>query len=286
MAPPEAPADHRSERVPDELVEAGVYPTAAEGFDHGLVVLAMGWSYWLVPAETGYRLLVEPPALGAVREQLACFDRESIGWPPRPPREVAARGQLELLTPLLWAAAVLVVFGFQQEWPGVLEQAGVLDARAVFDRGEIWRLGTALFLHANVEHLVSNGISGLLAFSAAISTLGRRRGWGLLALAALTGNLATAALNYPFPYRSLGASTAIFAALGLLTGRAARVLQQRHRPRRWRPVLVPLAAGLTLLGLFGAGGPNTDVEAHLAGFAAGLTLGFAAGSPRDRAAGT
>jgi membrane associated rhomboid family serine protease len=189
--------------------------------------------------------------------------------------ESAARRGSELFTPLLWAVAVVAVFGCQQEWPGRLEAAGVLDARAVFDHGEYWRLGTALFLHANVGHLVANTVSGIFAFAAVLATLGRRRGWLLLALAALAGNLAAAALNYPFPYRSLGASTAIVAALGLLTGRAVRVLRQRHRPWRWRPVLVPLAAGLALLGLFGAGGPNTDVEAHLAGFTAGLALGLA-----------
>jgi rhomboid protease GluP len=116
-------------------------------------------------------------------------------------------------------------------------------------------------------------------------TIGRRRGWLLLAVASLAGNLAITALNYPGPYRSLGASTAIFAGLGLLTGRAVRVLRWTHRPRRWRPVFGPLAAGLTLLGLFGAGGLHTDVGAHLAGFAAGLILGFATVSRAAATAG-
>ena len=98
--------------------------------------------------------------------------------------------------------------------------AGALDTQAVFDRGEWWRLGTALFLHADFGHLISNVLSGMFAFAAVLSTIGRRQGWLLLALASATGNLAIAALNYPGPYLSLGASTAIFAALGLLTGRA------------------------------------------------------------------
>jgi membrane associated rhomboid family serine protease len=269
------PAEPTSERVPEELAEVGIYASAAEGFEHGLVVLAMGQSYWLVPSDAGYRLLVEPRMSAAMREQLACFDRESVGWPPRPAAEIAPARRFELLTPLLWAFAVWVVFGCQQEWPGVLEAAGALDARAVFDQGEWWRLGTALFLHADVGHLISNVVSGTLVFAAVIATIGRRRGWLLLALAAVAGNLAIGALNYPGPYRSLGASTAIFGGLGLLTGRAVRVLRWTHRPRGWRPVFGPLAAGTTLLALFGAGGLHTDVGAHLAGFAAGLILGFA-----------
>jgi membrane associated rhomboid family serine protease len=280
MSSPDLPAEATSERVPGDLAEAGVYPTSTEGFDHGLVVLAMGESYCLVPSDTGYRLLVEPPALAAVRAQLACFDRESVGWPPRPMAENPPAWKFELFTPLLWALVVLAVFWGQGAWPGSWEEAGALDTRAVFDHGEWWRLGTALFLHADVGHLVSNVFSGIFVFAAVFSTIGRRRGWLLLALAAIAGNLAAAALNYPGPYQSLGASTAIFAGLGLLTGRAIRVLRRTGQPHRWRAVFVPLAAGLTLLGLYGAGELHTDVGAHVTGFAAGLTLGFAAARPR------
>jgi len=281
MTSPDVPAGATNERDSTDLVEAGVYSAPAEGFEHGLVVLAMGGSYYLAPSDTGYRLLVEPAALAAVREQLACFDRESIGWPPRPAVEERPARRLELFTPLLWALLVMAVFWGQGAWPGRWEEAGALDPRAVFDQGEWWRLATALFLHADVGHLVGNVVSGVFVFATVVSTIGRRRGWLLLALASLAGSLAVAALNYPGPYRSLGTSTAVFAGLGLLTGRALRVLQRPGRPHRWRTVLGPLAAGLTLLGLYGAGEAHTDVGAHLTGFAAGLVLGFAAALARQ-----
>jgi rhomboid protease GluP len=261
--------------IPGDLAEAGDYATANDGFDHGLVVLASGRPYWLVPSGSRFRLLVEPSELNAVRGELACFDRESLGWPPPPPPGAAAR-PVEAATPLLWALAVMAVYWCQARWPGRLEDLGSLDSRALFDRGEWWRPATALFLHADLGHLVSNVLCGTFAFSAALSTIGRRRGWLLLALASVTGNLAIAALNYPGPYRSLGASTAIFAALGLLTGRAIRAVR---RSRRWQAVFAPLAAGITLLGLFGAGGIDVDVGAHATGFAAGLIWGFTAGLP-------
>jgi membrane associated rhomboid family serine protease len=266
-----------------DLAEAGVYATPAEGFEHGLVVLAMGHAYWLVPSEAGFRLLVEPPALEAVREQLACFDRESVGWPPRPAVEHPPGRRFELFTPLLWALVVLAVFWCQGEQPGRWKSAGALDTQAVFDQGEWWRPATALFLHADLGHLVSNVVSGVFVFAAVLATIGRRRGWLLLAFASLAGNLTVAALNYPGPYRSLGASTAIFAGLGLLTGRAVRGFRQPGRPHPWRAAFAPLAAGLTLLALFGAGGLHTDVGAHLTGFAAGLVLGVAAAVPRQAA---
>jgi rhomboid protease GluP len=280
MPAPDLPAGTTGDEAPVELAEAGVYPTAAAGFEHGLVALAMGQAYWLVFSESGYRLLVEPPALASVREQLACFDRESAGWPPPPAVDRPALPRAERLTPLVWGIVVLAVYSVQSALPGAWEEAGALDTQALFDRGEWWRVGTALFLHADLGHVLANVVSGFFVFSALTSTIGRLRGWLLLALASVGGNLAVAALNYPGPYRSIGASTAVFAGLGLLTGRAVRALHRENEQRRWRAVFVPLAAGVTLLGLFGAGGLRTDVVAHATGFAAGLILGASPASAR------
>jgi membrane associated rhomboid family serine protease len=266
------------EPVPDDLVEAGVYPSAHDGFDHGLVVLALGRPFWLVPAEAGHRLLVEPAVADDVREQLAKFDRESQGWPPAPVEVDTTRRKADLFTPLLWVVALLASFWMQGAWAGWTD-FGALDTQAVFDRGEIWRPLTALFLHADAGHLVSNALSGFAVIATVLTTLGRRRGWLLLAGAAIAGNFAAAALNYPGPYVSIGASTAVFAALGLLTGRAIRRALASAHPHRWRGMFVPLAAGLTVLGLFGAGGVEADVLAHATGFAAGLGLGGAVKEP-------
>lgn len=186
-----------------------------------------------------------------------------------------------MFTPLLWAILVQWAFWAQQARPGYWEQRGALDAQAVFNRGEWWRLGSALFLHADIGHLISNELSGIFAFSAVLTTLGRRRGWLLIALASVTGNLAIAALHYPGIYRSIGASTAIFAALGLLTGRAIRLVGGTGRSGRFKAFLVPFGAGIAVLGLFGAGGVDIDAGAHLTGFLAGLLFGVLAGAPRS-----
>ncbi len=285
MDEPGLPAEMTGEGAFGELAEAGVYPTAAAGFEHGLVVLAMGRPYWLVYSPSGYRLLVDPPALAPVREELACFERESAGWPPQPAGDHPPSLRAERFTPLVWAIVVLAAYAAQGGSPGAWEDAGALDSQAVFDRGEWWRAATALFLHADLGHVLGNVVSGTFVFSALLSAMGRLRGWLLLGLAAVAGNLAAAALNYPGPYRSIGASTAVFAGLGLLTGRSIRMLRGEDGRRRWRAVLVPLAAGVALLGLFGAGGLHADVTAHATGFAAGLALGFSAGKTRRKDAG-
>jgi membrane associated rhomboid family serine protease len=273
MSMPDVPEGIAGDQPPGELVEAGFYSASGDGFEHGLVILAMGHPYWLVPSDSGYRLLVEPPVVAMVREQLACFDRESAGWPPAPaPVGLRAR-RAGPLTPLVWVLAVLAAYRFQAASAGSWEAAGALDSGALFDRGEWWRPVTALFLHADLGHLLANVTSGFFVFSAVLSTLGRGRGWLLLTGAAVSGNVAAAALYYPGSYEAIGASTAVFAGLGLLTGRAARWLRAETAGRRWRTVFVPLAAGATLLALFGAGGLHTDVVAHATGFAAGLALG-------------
>jgi membrane associated rhomboid family serine protease len=261
-----------AEPAPEALVEAGRYRNAQDGFEHGLAVLALGDAYWLLAGEGGFRLLVEPAAADRAREQLARFDRENAGWPPQPVLDGPAR-PLDLLTPLIWAIVVIAAFREQTLHPPWTD-AGLLD-RAAMLRGEWWRPFTALFLHGDASHLASNLLGGLLAFAAVASTFGRRRGWLLLALSAVAGNVAVALAHTGEAYRSLGASTAIFAAVGLLTGRAMGLVARHRRAHRWRAFFLPVATGLTVLGLQGAGDSGqVDVMAHVAGFIAGILFGF------------
>lgn len=273
--PPSEPA--AAEPEPPDLVEAGRYLTATAAFEHGLVVLALGAPYWLAPAEPGFRLLVDPAVAELAQEQLAYFDRESAGWPPPPPPREAVRRRMDFATPLLWCELVIVAFWAQDVWPGVTD-AGALDRAAVFDRHEWWRVFTALFLHADLGHLCANAVSGLFLFAAVLAAFGRSRGWLLLGAAATLGNAAAAVLRHAADYRSLGASTAVFAAVGLLTGRALRLVWQTSG-RRWSALFPPLASGFAVLGLYGAGDLNVDVLAHATGFGCGLALGLLAARP-------
>jgi membrane associated rhomboid family serine protease len=285
MSAAAASVEVAGEQPPDGLLPVGEYASFAEGSEHGLVILAMGWPYWLIPTEHRFVLLVERGAELAAGDQLARFDRESVGWPPPPPEPLIARRRVPLFTPLLWALGLLAAFRAQQRWPAATE-LGSLDASALFERGEWWRPGTALFLHGDVGHLVSNLISGVFVCSAVLATFGNRLGWTLLALASFSGNLASAALRHGTPYHSVGASTAVFAGLGLLTGRALPLSRPVRGFQPWRGLIVPLGAGLTLLALYGAGGQRVDFGAHLCGFAAGLLGGVVAGlGSAPRAAG-
>jgi rhomboid protease GluP len=279
MSSPEVSADPAGEPAPENLVAVGTYPTFSAGSERGLVVLAMGLPYWLEPAGDAFVLLVEAPTHAAVREQLARFERESVGWPPAPLRVGGALRAVDLVLAMAWAVTLFGAFWASIRWPQIVA-TGALDAHAVIARHEMWRPFTALFLHADSGHLVSNALGGILVFSATTATLGARRGWLLIVIAAAIGNLLSAAVQYPEAYRSIGASTALFAGLGLLTGHACAHALRAER-RRWRALFVPLAAGATVLALHGAGGVRVDLGAHVCGFGVGLALGFLTGAMRN-----
>lgn len=271
MSAPELSVPEVNDPFPAGTADAGVYATHAEGFERCVVVLAMGEPCWLIEADGEHHLRVAENSADAVRHQLACYERECVGWPPPAKRDAVPALRRAPLSPWAWALSVFATFAAQGKRPD-LTPATLLDATRVFDHGEWWRAGAALWLHADIGHLVANVGGGLLVFSAVVATFGAARGWLLLLASAVAGNLASAALHHGEPYRSLGASTMVFAALGLLTGRAVRAGVRDGRSRWWRALWVPLASGLVVLGLYGAGEVRTDVLAHATGFVAGCVI--------------
>ena len=73
----------------------------------------------------------------------------------------------------------------------------------------------------------------------------------------------------------MGASTAVFTALGLMAAHSwkIRLPLRQSWARRW----APLVAGTVLLGWLGTAGEGTDIVAHLLGFTVGCLLGATAG---------
>jgi len=153
---------------------------------------------------------------------------------------------------------------------------GAADAAAIV-RGEWWRTVTALTLHADEAHAAGNAaLGGFL-----LAVLARRVGAGIaswLLLLSGIGGTWTAAALLRRNFESIGASTAVFGALG-----AVSVLVALD-PARRRSAWLPLGAGLALLGFLGTS-KRADLAGHLCGFAAGALLGaLASRLPRMRSA--
>ena len=169
----------------------------------------------------------------------------AIPAPPLPQHPNAWTGSL-LYVALLVLVALAVVNGWGR---GDLFTLGDLDSARV-QQGQWWRALTALTLHLDIVHLVSNLGAGVAFGFLASRQIGAGTAWLLIVVAAALANLIEAWLGTA-SHRSVGASTAVFAALGLLAAHAwrTRFTPSHQWARRW----APLVAGVVLLGLLGSG---------------------------------
>jgi len=169
---------------------------------------------------------------------------------------------------------ILAFFFLLQAAFPAMDRLGMMDARAVAYEGQLWRPLTALTLHAHVGHLAGNLLSGICFGLLINRAFGYGLGWLLILASGVLGNSLALWIHLPEGNFSIGASTAVFGALGILVARGAAQLALTEEGLDWKRGLLPIAGGLTLLGLTGATGENVDIGGHVGGFVAGLVLGL------------
>lgn len=226
-------------------------------------------------------LSVPARAMNLARLELAAYTVEAKTRASSQPA-VSASGRPWPGIAVYGAALVLMALmapemGFGVDWL----VAGRMDSGRM-QAGEWWRPVTALMLHADAAHLLGNLLfGGLFAFSVS-RYLGGGFSWLVIVLSGTLGNVANGFLAGP-DHRSIGASTAVFAALGILSAYLWRRGFPSNISRRER--FTPVIAGIGLLAFTGTGGVNTDIGAHLLGFLAGFGAGLAiarVGVPQTR----
>ena len=260
----------------------GTYPHMDAAQEYALVVLAMGLPCWIEvhPGSTDHHLLVAPEAAQRVKDELAEYTREL--------RQASGHETIDhgafAHSPgwghyLLWLVVLMVVHRLQPRYPELVEY-GASSSIGLIEHGQIWRPFTALFLHADMEHLLGNLLSGLFFSTLVASSIGAWRGWLLILGCGAVGNAITSALVWPDPFRSIGASTAVFAALGILSGLGLAWMFRFRKQVPWLRIIAPLIGGIVVLGMTGSGAPesNTDVLGHVFGFVAGVIAGGLVGS--------
>ena len=212
-----------------------------------------------------------PRALGHLRQY------EAENRPPEPPPP------LPPLHPNAWVGCVvytLCLLGVAYAISNGLVRldafhTGELDAARV-QSGQWWRAWTALTLHLSGPHLAANLGAGIWFGYLAGRQLGVGVAWLLIVFGGGIANLLEGLFGPPW-HQSVGASTAVFTALGLM---AAYTWRDRLRlPQRWVQRWGPLVAGIVLLGWLGTAGKETDVMAHVLGFGIGVLLGATAALP-------
>jgi membrane associated rhomboid family serine protease len=231
------------------LMSQGIAATMDDGAD------GTGWCLWVATADL-------PAALRALR----LYQWENRHWHWRQP--LPWRGFHFDWKIVLWALLLIIVHAISVTSVRDVALAGRMDSAAV-RAGEWWRLFTAMLLHADVAHLVSNVSLGVVLLGLAMGRYGS--GLGLLAayLAGAAGNLA-GLLVYPMPHYGVGASGMVMGGLGLLAAQSVTLLRHGSIGRMY--VVRGILAGVMLFVLFGLS-PETDVVAHFGGFVAGLALG-------------
>ena len=240
--------------------------TRREAEEAALVLTALGIEHLVEHDQDGWRLVVDgadAARAGAALDEVA--------------RERSPSADAVPLRPITLAGVhVAVVLALIYLWTGAragrsaLFAAGEADARAIL-HGEWWRAVTALTLHADGMHLLGNALFVALFIGVLGGAVGTGVGLWITLVAGAGGNLLNAWFRAPL-HQAVGASTAVFGAVGALSGVAA---QARWRGARSTPPWVALGAGVALLAMLGSN-VASDVGAHALGFVVGVPLGFGA----------
>ena len=254
-------------------ISAFRHPDIRVLIDAQLVLRAVGIDSRVDQTEHGFALYVAEHDFGAAREHLALYAAENDRPPPRPVRRDP---------PLPWLGAVIYclaplwfVFIAAERHLGGADwyRAGRVDGAAIF-AGDAWRLTSALTLHADLGHLLVNLGSAAVVVAVAARLLGS----GVTALSLLAAGTLGNAINLAFQgtgHLSVGASTAIFAGVGLVG--VVETLRHGLSQRDWATRIGPLVLAVIVLTFFGTGSERTDVGAHWWGFVSGALVGIGVG---------
>jgi membrane associated rhomboid family serine protease len=225
--------------------------------------------------EEGWAVLVPPQLVATALAALDAADQEASEEPAREPQAPDHGRSLVGL-----AAAVTIAAFFWVSGPRAGADAGGWfrvgsGVAGPIVHGQWWRAVTALTLHSDISHVTGNAV----AFLVFLSALGRWLGGGVALFATLlagaTGNLLTAYV-YGSPHNVVGASTATFAALGLLAGLQFLRRYSARTVGRGKRAFLAVAASLGLFAMLGVG-ERSDMLAHASGLAVGLGFGLLLG---------
>ncbi len=244
-----------------------------ESRECALVLQAMGIEHEIERGIVGWRVIVPAHEEVRAREQWRLYKLENRARPLR--RKGAEPRPGALAGALAWAFVLMMFFSFQSnhglgvDWSA----AGRVGVAAVRD-GEWWRTITALTLHGDMAHLFVNIGVGAVFGTLLAREIGAGYAWFLILVGGAAGNLMNVFVQRQ-THQSLGASTAVFAALGLLA--AYLWTARRMLLHSWATRASPVVGAIILLAWLGTGTERTDIVAHLTGFVAGFAIGALVG---------
>ena len=212
---------------------------------------------------------VEETDYGRAWFEIESYHREN----PKTDNDRTTDPDIRLITGCgVWIVLILLAcYAAIDHYGGISHFAPIFGASAeAILKGERYRTVTALMLHGDLVHLIANLASGALFFSLVCGLRGPGVGMLSCLVSGILGNYFTA-MFYEKNHISIGASTAIFGAVGILAG--LRSIRPAGNPERRFGSWIPIGSGICLLAWL-SGGERTDLMAHLFGFISGLGIGF------------
>ena len=237
---------------------------------------------------TALKILHPSPEL---RQQVEFFrtleSRQAQGSIPAPVAPMGGRrsfirrnrlyGAWAVLTLIILNAAVFAAEGRSSTDPSTLSKLGALDPFLVIWGHQYWRMGTALFLHYGLIHLLFNLFALYLLGPALEHAIGGVRFlfcYIVSGLGSSAGVVLLTRMHIVHPAQLVGASGCVMGIVGAWTG---FLLRHRHLPdARSR-----LKNILTIIGVqivFDVSTPQVSMSAHLCGLITGFILGLAMAS--------
>lgn len=260
MNPPSEPS---SERMIVQISDPKILNTyslvlSASGITHRIQYISTDQIQIYVPVHRQERALYE----------LAAYDSENKDWPPPFQQDTFAPTFRAMSSVVI--GSLIFIFGLSGDWrpDSLWFVKGGGDAAAILNNFEMYRLVTALTLHADLVHLLGNCFLGGFLLHYFFHLTGNGIGLFALLVTAATANFINVVGHGP-SHLFVGFSTAIFSVIGMLS-----TISFALRTRRYTlHFFMPLMSGLALLAFLGSSGERTDLGAHLFGLLCGLVFG-------------
>ncbi|RKM55079.1 rhomboid family intramembrane serine protease [Butyrivibrio sp. CB08] len=170
-------------------------------------------------------------------------------------------------------AANVIIFLLSSTAMLWLYEKGAMITEIVLRDGQYYRLFSAMFLHADVQHLFNNMMILALVGAIVENYTGHAFFAFLYFISGLFGNMISMAyeINHGLSWVSVGASGAIMGLVGFVV---VWIIINRKTFIRSRGVLIRLGflAAFVIYACFFQAGANT--AAHLGGFVTGFVLGI------------
>lgn len=234
-----------------------------------LVLSASGISHRIqITSQQHFEIYVAISELQEARDELNRYHEENRHWPLRPKADHFSPA-FKAMVPIV-IAGLMYIYGLSGEWSSKspMFALGAGDSEKILQAGQYYRLVTALTMHADTVHLLSNCVLGGFLLHFLLLITGNGIGLFTVLASSTLANYINVILHGP-GHRFVGFSTAVFVVIGML----CTINFARKSEHSYYRIGMSIMAGLALLAFLGSSGERTDLGGHLFGLVCGLCAG-------------